>query len=116
LLGSGWKEPYVHIVADDAPFCSAFLDPVLLGLQRQLPQELAGLPDLVQDRRRGRRESDYAGGGGLHRAVLLFVRSRRPARRPLRQVARGAAAQACRDPRGRARRAWPCRALTAAPV
>ena len=80
-------------------FAPLFWTQFFLGVQRQFPQERAGLPDPVQDRRPRRRGADHARGRDLHRALLLSLRARRRIGRPLRQGGGGAAAQACRDRR-----------------
>ena len=73
------KERPVSDIADDvAALRAAVLVPVLLGVQRQLPQERARLPDPVQARGvANARSADHARRRGVHRAVLLPLRPRR---------------------------------------
>ena len=87
-------------------FAPLVLVPVLLGVQRQLPEERARLPDPVPGRirREHQRLAGDADSRDLHRAVLLPLRARRPVGRPLRQGDHGALGQACRDRRRGARR------------
>src|SRR6516225_9145528 len=66
-----------------AALCAVVLVPVLLGLQRQLPEERARLADPVQDRRTGGRVAGNHGGWYLYRAVLSAVGLRRRTRRPV---------------------------------
>src|SRR6185312_9454732 len=73
---------------------AAVLVPVLLGIQRQFSEKRPGLPNLVQDRGRGRGNAHHARGGNVHCALFLPVRARRRNGRPLRQGGGGAAAQA----------------------
>src|SRR4051812_38637371 len=55
----------VLVIAADTPLCAAVLDAVLRGLQRQLPEAGADLPDPVQD----------AGGVGLVRERARHARA-----------------------------------------
>ena len=85
---------------------AAVLVPVLLGVQRQLPEERAGVPDPV---RPGFEEATAntlvtLTAARLHRPVLLPVRPRRPDRRSLRQGDHRAARETRRDRRLGARR------------
>ena len=56
---------------------AAVLVPVFRRLQRQFPQNVAGLPHPVQERGRRRRRADHAGERHLHRAVFRALGPRR---------------------------------------
>ena len=97
-------------------FAPLFCLPVLRGIQRQFSQDRAGVPDLVPLRRGRRGGVDHAGERDFHRALFLPIRARRRAGRPLRQSARRAMGEICRD-LGRRRRGRRLRArLVADPL
>src|SRR4029079_5895548 len=61
---------------DDVPaFRAAVLVPVLLGVQRQLPQERAGVPHPVCAWRRQSRSADHAYRRRIHWTVLFSLRT-----------------------------------------
>ena len=76
-----------HAIAPAAveAVCPAVLVPVLRGIQRQFSQDRAGFRNPVPVGQRRLGSPDYARERGLHRALLLSVRPRRPAGGSLRQ-------------------------------
>src|SRR6266478_6715139 len=66
---------HVFVPSDDAALRAPVLVPILLGIQRQFPQEFAGLSYSVQVGRLGC--PDLPCRRGLHRALFLPLRARR---------------------------------------
>ena len=79
---------------------AALLVPVLLGLQRFLPEDGDRFPAPLSNRARAFRPADPARRRAVHRAVVLPVGARRRAGRPLRQGGDRAPAEARRVRRG----------------
>src|SRR5215475_7302411 len=61
------RKHHVLVPADDAALCAPVLDSVFLGVQRQFPQELAGLLDPVPYRRLAGGSPDHVRSRCLHR-------------------------------------------------
>ena len=84
----------------DAALCAAVLVPVLLGIQRQFPQERAGLSDPVQARRAPTPKRSITLAAAVFIAPFFFLSALGGEIADRYDKAdRGAAAQACRDRR-----------------